>query len=228
MDTEQPPIKKKRSKPREKHYNFDDSILLQHSRTLHRHFTGHLAAFHTFDPDLDAPFADRWLASIEACENHPTDENTLDELSHYTGELKTARKAALAAAADLEYYVGKAFPANRRIGEEFGLSEKKHLRARTLNLAIGLVVMKKVAEDYLAELTGAGMAMTVLDSLQTTQENLVQKETRQEYFKRLRLRFTRQRIEKFNHLYGFATTVNAAAQNVFREEAEKRALFKLS
>jgi len=71
------------------------------------------------------------------------------------------------------------------------------------------------------------MPPTVLTNLDLKRQNAVQKEIEQEYFKRIRKRYARQRIKKFNKLYGFFTTVNSAAQNVFSEEEEKRGLFAL-
>ncbi len=210
-----------------RNYDMDDALLLQRSRTVRQLFINYMAAFMAFDPDLDATYAANWLLSIEECRDHPTDETTVDQQQQHTDELEQAIKEGFAAANDLEYYVKKAFPGDKSYREEFGFGERTKARQRTLNLLIWLEVMIKIANDYPAELAAVNMPASVLTNLQAKQQNAVQKEIAQEYFKRMRKRLARQRVKNFNTLYGFFTRINNAAQIVFANEKEERELFEL-
>jgi hypothetical protein len=212
---------------RNRDFDIDDALLIQRSDTIRLHFINYLARFSAFDPDLNLTFANNWLLSIDECEAHPTDETTLDEQQHLTDELEQAIKEGFAAANDLEYYVKKAFPGDKSYREEFGFGERTKARQRTLNLLIWLEVMIKIANDYPAELAAVNMPASVLTNLQAKQQNAVQKEIAQEYFKRMRKRLARQRVKNFNTLYGFFTRINNAAQIVFANEKEERELFEL-
>ena len=212
---------------RNRDFDFEDSLLIQRARTLHGHFLVHQAAFSTFAPYMNAAWAAAWLAHIDDCEQHPTDETTLDQQQHYTDELEQARKEGFQAANDLEFYVKKAFPDDEYMLEEFGFNERKKARARTLNQLIWLEVMKQVANDYTAELAAADMPPAILTNLDTKRQNAVTKEITQEYYKRIRKRLARQRLQKYNALYKYCTTVRNAAQSVFYDQDEERGLFTL-
>jgi hypothetical protein len=212
---------------RTRDFDFEDSLLLQRSRTLHGHFLNHLAAFTAFAPYVDAVWAAQWLAQINDCEQHPTDETTLDQQQQYTDDLEQARKEGFQAANDLEFWVKKAFPGDDYILEEFGFNERKKARAHTLNQLIWLDTMKRIANDYLTELTAAGMPPAILTNLDTKQQNAVNAELAQEYYKRIRKRLARQRLQKFNALYKYCTTVRNAAQAVFCNQEEEKGLFSI-
>jgi hypothetical protein len=212
---------------RDKDFRMEFSLLVQRSRTLHGHFLNHLAAFSSFAPHLNAAWAATWLAQINDCEQHPTDESTVDEQQQKTDEVVQAKKQGFDAANELEYYVKRAFPDDEYVLEEFGFNERKKARAHSLNQLVWLEVMKKVADDYVAELAAADMPPAILTNLQTKQQNCVQKEIEQEYFKRIRKRLARQRIKKYNALYKMCTSVRDAAQSVFINEPEERGLFTL-
>jgi hypothetical protein len=212
---------------RNRDFNLLDVELVQRARTLHGHFLVHQAAFTTFAPTMDAAWAAAWLAQIDDCEQHPTDETTLDQQQHYTDELAKAQKEGFEAANALEFYVKKAFPGDEYILEEFGFNERKKARARTLNQIVWLFVMKKVADEYVAELTAADMPPAILLDLDTAAENVGDKELDQEYYKRIRKRLARQRLQKYNALYKYCTTARNAAQVVFVNQKEERELFSI-
>jgi len=206
-------------------YDMDDAELFSRARTIRAHFLKYLTNFAGFDPDFNTTFSDNWLALIEDCELHDTDETTRDGLGQYTADLEAAKTKGFLAANDLEYYVNKAFPNNPRKIKEFGLNKRSGLRARTLNLIIWLFVMKKVADDYTAELTAKGMAPAVLTNLENAAKDIADREIAQEYFKRIRLRLTTQRMEKFNSLYAICKQVESAAESVFFDSEEHKGLF---
>lgn len=214
-------------KDREREFSMEDTLLIQKNRTFHGHFLNYLARFSAFDPDLNAAYAGNWLSSINECEATETDETVMDQMQQYTDELDEAQKEGFTIASELEHYVKKAFPNKKRKAEEFGFTERKKARATQLNQYMWLTVMKKIAEDYSAELAAAGMPATLLTNMGTKTQTILEKETQQEYFKHLRIRYSSQRIEKLNTLYKFCSNVNKAAQIVFSNEPAERGLFTI-
>jgi hypothetical protein len=208
-------------------YAMEDNLLVQKSGVMHALFLENLAPFTAFDPDLNATYAANWDAQREICMSDTNDETILDQQQQHTQDLEEAKTAGLLAAEDLEYYVKKAFPGNKRIAKEFAFNKRSGLRARTLNLISWLMVMKKVADDYAADLSAVSMPPAVLTNLETAAQNVANKEIEQEYFKRKRLRYTRERMEKFNRLYAICKEVNTAAQSVFRNDYAKWQMFEI-
>jgi hypothetical protein len=236
MANEQPAPKKVRIKPRERLFDIDDALLMQRSRTLRQHFINNLAAFTALDADLNNTFADNWLLAIEECENCPTDETMNDELRDRTLTLEKGRSDCLEAANDLKYYVEKAFPGTdeqpdltKSMLREFGFTERAQVRQKSMELIAWLLVMGKMAQDeYPAELAAVNMPAAVLTTISQTAEALLEAKMKQELFKRQILRTTRLRIVQLNALYKFYTTVHLAAQSVFKDDDERRALFNLT
>lgn len=208
-------------------YAMEDNILLQKSAVMHAQFVENIASFSAFDPDLNLTYADNWNTHKDICMSEKTDELVVDEQRGHTEDLEKAKTAGLLAAEDLEYYVKKAFPHNKRIAKEFAFNKRSGLRARTLNLISWLMVMKKVADDYAADLAAVNMPAAVLTTLETAAQNVATKEIEQEYFKRKRLRYTRERMEKFNRLYAICKEVNTAAQSVFRNDYARWQMFEI-
>ena len=208
-------------------YEMEDNIILQKSSTLHALFEDNIAPFTAFDPDMDSTYAGNWKAQIELCQSDLPDETIVDQQTQRTAELEKAKTASLLAAEDLEYYVKKAFPGNKRIAKEFAFNKRSGLRAHTLNLISWLMVMKKVADDYSTQLATVNMPLAVLTGLEAAAQAVANKEIEQEYFKRKRLRFTRERMEKFNRLYAICKEVNDAAQSVFRNDHARWQMFEI-
>jgi hypothetical protein len=229
MATEPASPRKKQTKPRERHFDIEDTLLLQRSRTIRQHYIDNLAGFTAFDADLDMSVAGNWQTSIDESEAHPTDETMGDDLQNYTAEMDAARNACFSKANELEFFVEKAFPGKKAVLKEFGFTERKKARARVADTLLWMRLMRKVAvEVYPAELAAVNMPAALITDLETVQINLSDKELAQEFFKRLMLRETRLRIEKFNRLHSFIVTVHRAAQSVFLNDKERRQLFNLN
>ncbi len=69
------------------------------------------------------------------------------------------------------------------------------------------------------------MPAGVLTNLDLRQHNAVNAELEQEYYKRIRKRLARQRLQKFNSLYRTCTRVRDAAESVFYLDEARRGLF---
>ncbi len=206
----------------------EDSVFIEKNRTIHKHFVDRLAGFTAFDANLDATYGANWLTAIEKFEEHPSDELMRDEIQVYTDNIAVQHKLCWAAEDDLEYYVKRAFPENERKLREFGFPESRRERERgVLKRVLNLFTMRRVAGDYTAELTAAGMPASVLTNFNTQTGNLADAELEQEYIKRLRIRSTEKRIALYNTVYKYHKRVHEAAQVIYRDKPETRQLFAM-
>ncbi len=218
---------KKQSKPRERHYQMEDAVFYERSRTLAELFKRKVAAFTAFDFNLDMTYHAEWMAQILECENHETDEAAKDGLQQCTADVDEARKAAFTATNGLQYYVEKAYPDNLRIMQEFGFTERQKARNHSIGSLMWFSVIQEIALDYTTELNAVGMPASILTDLTLASDDLIEKEIKQEVYKRKIIRLQRQRIEKVNKLYGYYQRVHRAAQVIFRNDEEVRKQFNL-
>lgn len=217
----------RRPKDRERDFTMEDNLLIQKAKTLCASFSDHIAPFTAFDSEFDATYTDNWKLAIEDAEACPTDETVKDILSQHTQELAKAKDEGFIAASDLEYYTGKAYPGKKRIMEEFGFTERKKARAAQFNQLMWLRVMKKIADDHLTPLNAAGMPATLLPNLETKTANILEKETMQEYYKHVRIRLVRERIDKHNKVYEFCTRTSEVAKLIFRNNNALYTMFNI-
>jgi len=217
----------RKSKDRVRDFTLEDNMLLQRAKTLRLSFLDNIIPFTNLDSDFNATYSDNWKLAIEDAEACLNDETVMDQLRIHSEELAKAKEEGFIAANDLEYYVGKAYPGKKRILEEFGFTERKKARAAQFNQLMWLRVIKKIADDHLVQLNAAGMPTTLLLNLETKTTAILEKETEQEYFKHVRLRLSRERIDKHNKVYAFCTTVSSVAKLIFREDYAHYIMFNI-
>lgn len=209
------------------HYMIDP-VFAEANRNVHAHFIKHLAAFAAFDANLNAAYAGNWLNQIVLFENHPTDESMVDSIEAATEVIAAQSKRCIKAVDDIAYYTKIAFPDNEELYREFGFQKTRSERDREiLKMARNLFTMMRVANDYLLELTTAGMPATVMPNFNTQAQALGASEMDQEYVKRLRIRQLRTRVSLYNALYKTYDRVRAAAKAIYRTDPETLQLFEI-
>lgn len=205
-----------------------DPEFAEANRNVHAHFVKHLAPFTAFDANLNAAYAAAWLAKIVEFEKHPSDESMGDNTEAATEVIVAQRKRCWKAVDDIEYYTKIAFPDDEEVYREFGFHKTRREREReVLKMIINLFTMLRVAGDYQAELSAAGMPPAVMPNFQTQAENLAQAEIEQEYAKRLRIREFRKRVRQYNTLYKTYDRVRAASKAIYRSDPETLQLFEI-
>ena len=205
-----------------------DPEFAEANRNVHAHFVKRIAAFTAFDANLDAAYAASWLNLIVKFENHPSDESMGDNVEVATEELVAQRKKCWKAVDDIEYYTKLAFPDDEEVYREFGFHKTRRERDRAvLKMVLNLFTMYRVAEDYLPELTTAGMPAAVMTNFEIQEGLLAEREILQEYAKRLRIREFRKRVSLHNSLYKTYDRVRAAARVIYRNDPETRQLFEI-
>ena len=217
-----PPLLEKKKRKKQSLFRIvsqmDDASLAERSRTWHALYLEHQSEFEVLDPRLTVAFGNDWLAKIEAFEGIQKDKTVEDGLQQKTVEVAEATDAQMKKVDDLQYFAERAFPDDERVMMEFGFEQiRKQNQSSTPRIIVNGWVMRRVADDYTAQLLAVGMPATLPAELNAAIENLEQAELAQEYEKRLRLRTTTLRIRSFNELYRIHQQVRRAADVVFRE-----------
>lgn len=217
-----PPLLEKKKRKKQSLFRIvsqmDDASLAERSRTWHALYLEHQSEFEVLDPRLTVAFGNDWLAKIEAFESIQKDKTVEDGLQQKTVEVAEATDAQMKKVDDLQYFAERAFPDDERVMMEFGFEQiRKQNQSSTPRIIVNGWVMRRVADDYTAQLLAVGMPATLPAELNAAIENLEQAELAQEYEKRLRLRTTTLRIRSFNELYRIHQQVRRAADVVFRE-----------
>ncbi len=222
MEPEPEPIKKKRRKKGDlarKTFELGDAELATKSRVWHSLFIDHLAQFEAFDPHLNMAFANSWLAQIDALEGTETDETFVDGQQQVTSDVKDATAPVQLRLDRVEYFVKAAYPNKPRILQEFGFDKMRNPAAMGIaRFVLFGYTLLLVLEHYQAGLLTAGMPATLPAELETALDKLGELEIFQEYQKRVRIRTTTDRINKFNDLYEMHVKVSKAAHIIFYKE----------
>ena len=199
----------------------EDALLAEKSRLWQKLFTDRLPDFEGFDPGLNAAFAANWLATIEAFERHPTDENTQDQLQDYTQTMYEAANRALDKLRDLVYFVQRAFPGSKRKLDEFATDQIPRLRQKNFtDMVAQCYVTHRVLLQYQTELEAAGMPPTLPAQWLQTTNQLNEAMLQQKHYMRTRIQLTGQRIALYNTLYHNHRTVAEAARIVYAQRPD--------
>lgn len=207
---------------------FEDAEFAQKQRVIHAHFVKRLADFTAFDANLHAAFAADWLAFIQIFEALPSDETMIDTIAQATDDLDIQRKVCYDSIRDIEYYAHRAFPDNAKKNREFGFNAARKENERDIRkMIVNLMVTRKVAVDYTAELTAVGMPAGMLLAFKDKAGALGDSEVHQEYTKRLRIRAFENRVNGYNSLYRTYIRVRLAAYSIYSNQPETRQLFDM-
>lgn len=209
-------------------FSGQDAYAIQKAKTMRGLAAEHLAELAAFDAGLDSAFMAQWQAAIDAAEDVPTDEITVDQQTQLTAMVEERHEQCIMAINDLRYYAGKSFAKH---SEEMALFNFKGLakaRGAVSRLVVYMHVLHRAATDQAAALTAKGMAPAQIDALRDAADALLQADVDQEYHKHYRLLLTRRRIAILNTMWDFCRQVHLASRSAFRTSAAKQAMFDLS
>jgi hypothetical protein len=203
-----------------------DAEFMSKSRVKHKHFTVKLPQFTAFDADFDITYANNWVAKIEFCESITSDKTTVNQLEIIKGNLDLKVSELTAKVNEVEFYALKAFKDEPGILHEFQFNKVNRPDQYSKDFIINVYVIHLIAQqDYLAELTTAGMPPSLLTELDTIKSEVSQLELEHEKFKRTRIKRTRLRIKDMNELFDYYDTVRRAAQIIFVDNPIEAELF---
>lgn len=209
-------------------FSGQDAYAIQKAKTMRGLAAEYLSELATFDPGLDAAFIVQWQQSIDAAEDVPDDETTVDEQTVLTATVDQRHELCIMAINDLRYYAGKSFTKD---SEEMALFNFKGLakaRGAVSRLVVYMKVLHRAATDQAAMLTAKGMTTAQIAALGDTADALLQADVDQEYHKHHRLMLTRRRIAILNTMWDFCRQVHMASRSAFRTSPAKQAMFDLT
>lgn len=105
------------------------AAMLEKSRVVRLFFIDDKTAFKDVDNAFSDPYADDWLASIEASELYPTDEVREDEQEQQTLDVLEAMAKGNKVYITAKYYIEKAFGDKPGILKSFGLDDYEEARS---------------------------------------------------------------------------------------------------
>jgi|GEM_PF-3572314 len=208
-------------------FSGQDTAAIEKAKTMCALASQHLAALAAFDAGLDAAFILQWQQAINAAENVPNDETTVDQQMQLTTRVDQCHEQCIMAVNDLRYYAGKSFSKD---SEEMALFNFKGLvkaRVAVSRLVVYLKVLHIAATNQAAQLTVNGMTLIQIDALRDTANALLQADVDQEYHKHYRLMLTRRRIATLNKMWDLCRQVHQASRSAFRDSPAKQSMFDL-
>lgn len=206
---------------------FTDARLAELWRMWLLLFNERLSDFETFDPDLNATWANNIAQVLEQFEGSPNDENTLDELQQHTVNLQKAFDDLLTVVHNLEYFINLLYQAEPYRIKETGLPAfYRKRRGSSAEWLKSAEVLLLEATDRQAGLSGVGMPATLLPQLQAAITHVDATMKHQERFKLKRLSYTSQRILTYNQLYLLHRQLASAAANVYAHDPTQARLFE--
>jgi len=207
-------------------FRIEPAKAIQQAKVSLKHFKDHLSTFSAFDADFNAAFIADMEAAIAAAEQHPTDETVRDQLQGFSKKVKQETAHCDGTAADVRFYVDKAFPQDETMLGEFGYRALRNTRPNTPAFIIWMKVLHSRAVKYQTPLTDNGMTAADIAAILTRAQALEQAELNQEMFKRERLQLTAQRTQLYNAMWRHVTLIEQAARRIYAGNDEMLSLFK--
>lgn len=210
-----------------RNYKMADADMFQYSRTYRQHFINHQASFSALDPDFNAPYAENWLAAVEASESQETAETRDDQLQQETADVEEMMKLARAKHGEMKYFILKAFKTKPNIADKFGLDNYEEAGASQAKMAAYMQNLYNLSNSgaYKPALLAAGCTQLRIDDILTIKSNLSTQDTEQNVFKTNEPVATVERINRHNETWEFSQRVNEASKVIFAEQAELLNLF---
>lgn len=212
-----------------RNFNVPSGEMLTQSRAVRQLFNGDKALFKAFDANLDDPFTDDWLASIEASEGYETDEQREDILHEMTVDVEEAMKAGRTAFKTAKYFIELAFADKPAAMAKFGLDDYEEAAYTQSKFSTFLTLLFKQCKVPANEaaLLAAGMTNAQIDAIKTAINNFTSKDETQDATKLATTDATLLRDLQYNETYGFWQRVNRASKVVFEDNPTKLNQYKM-
>jgi hypothetical protein len=184
-----------------------------------------LTDFTNFDSTINARFVTAFTAKIDAAFTVVKDSAALSPQLQATQTVTEIMQQARDAYNDLMYFVTKkAFKGNQLVIKEFNAKYGTANRSQPTFIAF-LETLHGTADKYKTTLLASGCKQALIDSIGTIATHLRNSNTEQEVIKRGRPALTADRILVLNNCYDTLMTIYAAAQQLYKKDAIKKAQF---
>ena len=204
-------------------FNVSYGYALEYAKDMQLLFVHDLADFTAFDGDLDADFAEDWLADITAAGAIVSDESVLNEQITFTASVNRAMKNCRNYYQEVKYFAHKAFPEPEDAAKLYELGFENYGKARA-SQTLMLQFMNDLfvsANKYAVELAAVGFDAAKIAQIDTLKTALETANINQNNFINNRPVMTTGRVSAYNKVWDSVTLVARAAKIVYRLNPEK-------
>lgn len=206
-----------------RNFNGPAGQMLERSRTTRLFFIDDKIAFKAVDNDFSDPYADDWLASIEASEAYPSDEVREDEQEQQTLDMLAAMDNSHQVYITSKYYIEKTFGNKPGTLKSFGLDDYEEARNNQSLLTTFMINLhsKCVNPINQALLVAQGMTPAQIANIKTAADNFTNLNQAQNKTIAGTPQATLERDIQYNSTFEFWQRVNKASKVVFYGNAVK-------
>lgn len=210
-----------------RNYNMPDATMFSTGRTHRGHFSTYKTDFINLDPDFNDPFEANWLTSIEASEGYETAETRDDQLQQETQEVDDTMANCRQSYIGMKYYIEKAFAAQPKIAQKFGLDDYDEAAQSQSKMATFMLNLhtQSMVPAHQVLLLAAGCLQTRIDEVFVLKQKLSTEDSEQNIFKTAEPVATKGRITQYNATFEFDQKVNRASKVIFYNMPEELNLF---
>jgi len=211
-------------------YKQSDLELRFRSRLVYDNFLIDKADFLAHFTEFEDPFADEFRAAVDAIDVSDYHDSTAAMISLLVSEIQVEMEQAREQVTKFFSYVRIAFRGDRAAWHAFGSSDVPKALHNYSNMMNLLEKMNRQAElaDNKAVLLGAGMTQADIDGLLDTRSRIDAAFDKLSDAKSARVRNTKTRIEKHNHVWSFMQRLSAASKLVYYSDPAKRRVYNLN
>ena len=212
-----------------RNYSGSDSYMVNQCSIAVGILNKDLATFTNYDSTIDVKLADQFQSKINKAFTVVSDSVAIIPQKKATAAVLTAVDEGKNFYDDIIYFVtNKAFPGNKAIAKEFGVGKFKAASSSQVKFTLFLETLHQKAIFYKTELLAAGCSQTLIDNLGKAAQTLNAANVRQEILKRGRPVLTADRIGVLNDCFAVLSIINAAAANIYRNDAARKKQFVYS
>ena len=213
------------SKPEEIRFKFDKTCaeVARDARLKAGYLREDLVDITKYDEEITLDWVDRLEDKLDAAEAIPVDETVVDVQVGLGKVVEDKMKAGEEHFQDVKYYVGKAFPGNIDVQNEFGFDDYGKARG---NVAKFILFLKKVGTKlndakYKDTLRSKGMPATMLTISAALAGEIETADRNYDSSKKGRTGTTQDRRIAYNEVWDLLTLFCAAGKNVYRKNYAK-------
>ncbi|QQS31321.1 MAG: hypothetical protein IPM47_10555 [Sphingobacteriales bacterium] len=196
-------------------FGLSDADMLEEARLTHSYFETDKVDMVAFDATMDDPFADDFLAEIDAVEEIPDDDIIIDELTESTRTVEEAMEAGRRAYQQLKYFIENAFVNEQTIWNQFGYNDYEKKNRSQASFIQFLFNAHKTSFKYATELNAVGCTNARIAEIKTLAEEIQTFNIAQESKKGTRPVGTESRIKMLNSIWSTLSRIRRAGKLIY-------------
>ena len=208
-------------------FSCSDSKLLEFASTVASFLPDDIADFTAFDSTFGQPTIDGLQAALTDAGATKPDNVVIDEMAELTNTVTQKMEDCREGYRTVAYFVDKVFKNKKDIQKQFGLKDFRKSRKSPARMIVFMRSLAETTIKYLEDLIAGGMNENEAILLPTLHQKLFDAKNNQEIYKKQRGKFTQERIEKLNLLFGELTPISKAARKVYADNPAQLAKYVL-